>query len=262
MWKWLFRTSEDEAEIPKPEWPPIQNVESIDVIGHKDDGGVDLIIVASQPLGDSPRTLRVLREKVRSYLDWVDDPDFVTGLNHPPRDKTTIVLSCDHPIHEAAQAVIEECKQLAAEQGIRLEVRQSAISIGDEIVSARRCGVTHCGISKQGCPSLAQLAKEFGLADDPDIYHEVDAAEARKIVQYVLQYDLAYHGGNMKPARAAHLADLFLSQFGNDGVTYFTNGWLHEGSGGWTPATEATFDAGVLVIGPTNSGCLWVEDED
>ena len=30
----------------------------------------------------------------------------------------------------------------------------------------------------------------------------------------------------------------------------------------WIPATTATFDAGILVVGGSRAGCLWVEDED
>lgn len=30
----------------------------------------------------------------------------------------------------------------------------------------------------------------------------------------------------------------------------------------WTPATEGTFDTGVLVIARDRCTCLWVEDED
>jgi len=30
----------------------------------------------------------------------------------------------------------------------------------------------------------------------------------------------------------------------------------------WTPATDATFDMGLLVIAPNKVGCLWIEEED
>ncbi len=70
----------------------------------------------------------------------------------------------------------------------------------------------------------------------------------------------------MSAARAAELAD----QFGTGGVRFFTNGTFHEppeaqrirSGASWTPVTPATFDTGVLVMGPRCSGCLWVEDED
>jgi hypothetical protein len=76
---------------------------------------------------------------------------------------------------------------------------------------------------------------------------------------------LAYNAEIMPAARAVEFAEQFFAQFGADGVQYYTNGTFHEqiGSGAeWNPVTAATFDTGVLVIGPWRSGCLWVEDED
>jgi hypothetical protein len=66
------------------------------------------------------------------------------------------------------------------------------------------------------------------------------------------------------------LADRFLASFGTDGVHYFTNADFGAradpaftlSSFGWNPVTAATFDTGVLVVGPRRCGCLWVEDED
>jgi hypothetical protein len=129
------------------------------------------------------------------------------------------------------------------------------MGVVDEIESAREDGIVHCGLSSQASPSVAELAAEFGLSRDPGVYREIDAAYNSEIIPL---------------PRAAELADRFLDQFGTDGVRYYTNGTFHEARGpsltwsgaSWNPATEATFDTGVLVVGPNGSGCLWVEDED
>ncbi len=133
-----------------------------------------------------------------------------------------------------------------------------------EIRIARRFGVTHCGVSARPSPALAELAAEFGLASDPGSYSEIDAAAARRLAELVLSEDLAYNAAIRPADRAADLAGRFLAQFGTEGVRYYTNGTFHEshGGAGWEPVTAATFDTGVLVIGPRGSGCLWVEDED
>ncbi len=55
-----------------------------------------------------------------------------------------------------------------------------------------------------------------------------------------------------------------------DGARFYTNGTFQEAPGTeltwsgatWNPATAATLDTGVLIVGPNRSGCLWVEDED
>jgi hypothetical protein len=64
---------------------------------------------------------------------------------------------------------------------------------------------------------------------------------------------MAYDAEVMPSTQAAQLCDRFFDQFGG-GSRYFTNNWC--------PATGATFDEGILVLGPHCSGCLWVEDED
>lgn len=87
----------------------------------------------------------------------------------------------------------------------------------------------------------------------------------------VLHRDMAYNAEVMSDARAAELADAFLSHFG-PGTRYFSNGTWHLPpvvrpgrvvcGASWDPVTPATFDTGVLAIGPERFGCLWIEDED
>jgi hypothetical protein len=122
MWN-PFRRRETEKEFPKPKWPPIQNLDSLDITGHRKDGGVDLVIFASQPIDDSPETLESLRHKVRTYLTAIGLEGFQAEFAYPQPEKIAIIIACEHPIHPNAQLVIDECKALAAEQKVRLEVR-------------------------------------------------------------------------------------------------------------------------------------------
>jgi hypothetical protein len=48
---------------------PIQNVDSIDIVGLRNDAGIDLVVLCSGPLDGSAETLRALREKVRGYIE-------------------------------------------------------------------------------------------------------------------------------------------------------------------------------------------------
>jgi hypothetical protein len=124
MWN-PFRRKPAEEPVPKPEGAPIQQLDSIDITAKKRDGGVDLVIVASRPLDDSPDTLGRIRQKVGTYLVAIGVEEFQKEMGHPPRDKTTIIIICEHAIHPKALAVIAQCKVTAAAQGIRLEVRNS-----------------------------------------------------------------------------------------------------------------------------------------
>src|SRR5262245_33873334 len=120
-----FHRKSADKPFPKPEWPPIQELDNIDITGKRRDGGVDLVIVASQPIDDSPETLESIRHKVQTYLTAIGLEEFQAEVGHPPRDKTTILLLCEHPIHPKALTVIAQCRVTAAAEGVRLEVRKS-----------------------------------------------------------------------------------------------------------------------------------------
>lgn len=123
MWN-LFRSKPVAEPFPKPAWPPIQNLESLDIIGKRKGGGVDLVITASQPLDDSLETLDSIRRKVRTYLEAFGLEGFQVEFGFPPKDQCAIIMMCEHAIHASAQAVIEECRAEAAARGLRLEVRK------------------------------------------------------------------------------------------------------------------------------------------
>jgi hypothetical protein len=124
MWN-LFRRKPAEEPFPTPKWPPIQSPDSIDITGKRHDGGLDLGIVASQPIDDSPQTLESIRRKVGMYLTAIGLEEFQAEMGHPPREKTTIIIVCEHPIHPKALTVIGQCRATAAAEGVHLEVRKS-----------------------------------------------------------------------------------------------------------------------------------------
>jgi hypothetical protein len=113
--------------------------------------------------------------------------------------------------------------------------------------------------------SVDEVARAFGLADDTAIYRPIGSAEAEVIASRLLHSDLAYGVEMMSPSDAADLWRQFMALFAGQDVEFVTirdDTDFGAGSYSWAPATTATFDMGVLVIGATRAGCLWVEDED
>jgi len=113
--------------------------------------------------------------------------------------------------------------------------------------------------------NVDEVARFFGLSDDRAIYRPIGSAEADAIAIRLLHTDLAYGVEIMGLSDAADLWREFKALFDGQGVEFVTNQDITDvgaGSYSWTPATAATFDLGVLVIGATRAGCLWVEDED
>jgi hypothetical protein len=145
------------------------------------------------------------------------------------------------------------------------------MGVAEDVIAARIYGVVRCGLSSLVSPSVPEVAREFGLFDEVVLYKEIDKPAARRVLQRVLHRDMAYNGEVMAEARAVELAEQFLAQFRQD-TRYYTNGSWHMPSvelsdrvvhgASWDPVTTATFDTGILAIGPERSGCLWIEDED
>ena len=108
--------------------------------------------------------------------------------------------------------------------------------------------------------SIVEAARTFGLADDSATYRSIGRTEAEEIAVHILRADLAYGLKIMSVLRAADLWRQFTALFEGQNVEFVTN--MLADPTHWMPATKATFDMGVLVIGATKAGCLWVEDED
>ncbi|PJZ00979.1 hypothetical protein CPT06_07875 [Bacillus vallismortis] len=83
---------------------------------------------------------------------------------------------------------------------------------------------------------------------------------------YILSKDLAYEISLSSEPIAFELSDYFFHYFSDDPV-YVTNADVDVQSGdvrlsSWSPITQATFDAGVVVVDKKKIGLIWVEDED
>ena len=131
-----------------------------------------------------------------------------------------------------------------------------------EIQVERWVGHTRCGIV-DGRMSLVEAARAFKLADDVATYRPIGAKEAEAIAIRLLHTGLAHPGEIMSVTRATELWRKFMSLFQGQDVSFATNTASADvASWSWSPATQATFDMGVLVVGGTMVGCLWVEEED
>jgi len=73
---------------------PIQDLGSIDVIGARKDG-VDLLIVASSRLDGSPQHQKLVLEKIATYLDYINSPEFHDEFGNPHPDKGVTPLCGD-----------------------------------------------------------------------------------------------------------------------------------------------------------------------
>lgn len=112
--------------------------------------------------------------------------------------------------------------------------------------------------------SFDDLARAAGIEPLGRAWIEIDYDDARSLLAGLLHKDLAYSAELMPKHRADWLTLQFLQAFGGFGNRYATNTepLSSSGSRAWNPATEFTFDAGVVVIGEEGAGLYWVADED
>jgi hypothetical protein len=138
------------------------------------------------------------------------------------------------------------------------------------ILGARDAGDAIVRVERARVDSPEEAAHLLGLRASA-VDREIDAGEARMILQAVLSEDMAYGVEIINAATTARLAAAFLQAFDDEAARWFTNAtWrVDEHSvtgvpslGGWFPATSATFDSGVLVVTATRIGCAWFMDED
>lgn len=144
---------------------------------------------------------------------------------------------------------------------------EAAAHVAARIRQARGAD-TIAGVLPLAGASVVDVAACFGLSSDAACYHEIDTDEAAAVLEALLHRDLAYGVELMPATTARQLAADFIALFAGTPVRWFTNGsWgrppVAPGVGPeWSPATDATFDAGVIALATTAAGCVWCMDED
>lgn len=108
--------------------PPIQNVDSIDVIGERKDGGVDLAVVASGPLDGSSATLAYLERKIRNYITEVASDEFGRRFPSAVAGKVRILVICEYDVDDRARLVVERLQSIARTVGADLQIQRTPLS--------------------------------------------------------------------------------------------------------------------------------------
>jgi len=130
----------------------------------------------------------------------------------------------------------------------------------------------HLEVRHEAFTDIDEAARTFGLHALGDKWRAIDRVTAVRVLFALLLEDMAHSSPRLSAEQARVATEEFLSQFAADS-RFVTNGNWEDG---WTnsedgctafgpscePATNATFDGGVIALDRSRSGVLWLEDED
>jgi Family of unknown function (DUF6572) len=107
--------------------PPIENVDRIDIVGERHDGGVEMVLVVSGPLDGSATTLSILERKIRNYVRELKSDEFLTAYKGARARNNAIFVVSEFSVDPAVCSLIEKLKPLAREAGADLTLRDSML---------------------------------------------------------------------------------------------------------------------------------------
>ncbi|MBL0163833.1 MAG: hypothetical protein IPP82_09390 [Xanthomonadales bacterium] len=108
----------------------ISKFDSIDVVGVRVDGGLDLLISCVGDLDGSPFTLNALRKKIRSYLNEVlcaTNPTIRERYGCQMKSRIRILISYSFRVAPQAQALVNDLQHEAEIAGVELVLSQRDI---------------------------------------------------------------------------------------------------------------------------------------
>jgi len=103
---------------------PIPTLGSLDMVGRRRDGGVDLMVVVSGPLRADERSQRRLLRKIELYLGFIASPDFSADFGPPDPGTTAVVVVIDGQSDDAIFQLLGRCEPWVREGKATLVVER------------------------------------------------------------------------------------------------------------------------------------------
>lgn len=101
----------------------------IDAVALREEGDVELIIIARGRLDGSERTQGLLQIKIKQYLQQRSSIAFNAEFQHPPADKVHIVLECDRPPAPAIRSLFRRLEPMVQARQAQLMIRCQAARV-------------------------------------------------------------------------------------------------------------------------------------
>lgn len=100
----------------------INDLTKIDLVGERNDGGIDLCIVAEAPIDSAADVLFLVEQKIRNYLREISDSEFRKQWKIASDTPIRILFETRFAISIDAIRLINKLASEAARSGVRLEL--------------------------------------------------------------------------------------------------------------------------------------------
>jgi hypothetical protein len=140
-------------------------------------------------------------------------------------------------------------------------------SLADDLREARWAGKLHFIVEPNNEPQIGDIihllddfVQRHGMTGLGAQWDELNRTDAARHLVSILHRDMAYDMEIMPLERAEELTARFVDLFPD--AHFFSNCAPDVLGFGSNPITAATFDTGIIAVGTTSTGMIWVEDED
>ena len=101
---------------------PLSEPDNLDVIGERNEGGVDMLVVTTGPLDASDETCQKLQEKLNSYLYAAVHPNFANVYPAASTGRVRIFVSDTYAVSDRARQVVESTSREALARGVEIRI--------------------------------------------------------------------------------------------------------------------------------------------
>ena len=87
----------------------IYDANTLDIIGERKDGGLELYIISSGEMDDTPESQTLLLDKVQNYLGYISNSRFEEEFPHILKQNIWIIIKFEK---EPPQLILELCEKI------------------------------------------------------------------------------------------------------------------------------------------------------
>ncbi len=102
----------------------IYDVNEVDLMAKRKDGGLDMFIISTGDIDESPETQKLLLDKVDRYLGYISSKEFIKEFPNVEKDKVQIIFELEK---KPPELILELCQKIvpwAKDNGVSFSVKQ------------------------------------------------------------------------------------------------------------------------------------------